>query len=117
MKRDKRVRGVLPFTVMLLLLVGMVVDATTATGCETVFKALYVLSALLSLLISGWALHNRLQQMERPISISRHSMEREVSPSWSRCDLTQHWSFWVMVAGGFLTSVFLIFSTHHCPYW
>jgi len=100
----------------LLLLVGMVVDATTATGCETVFKALYVFSALLSLLISGWALHNRLQRMERPVSISRHRMEREASPPRRRCDLTQHWSFWVMVAGSFLISLFLIFSPPQCPW-
>ena len=92
-----RVRGVFSFTVMLCLLVGMVVDL--ATGCKPFSKYLYVFFALLSLLISGWALNKSL-----------HSRRR------IRYELTQHWSFWVMVGGCFLVSVFLIFSPHHCPY-
>jgi hypothetical protein len=113
-KKQARVRGIFPFTVMLFLLVGMVVDAVD--GCQTVFKALYVSFALLSLLIGGWALNRKLRYMERDVPFPRNRAGWEPSLPRYRHDLTQHWTFWLIVAGGFLTSVFLIFSAHNCPY-
>jgi hypothetical protein len=103
MKNRKRVRGLFSFTLMFVLLVVMVVDL--ANGCKPFSRALYVFFALLSLLIAGVPLHKRLRYMERETPLPRN-----------RYNLTQHWSFWVMVAGSFLISVFLIFSPPQCPW-
>jgi len=102
-KKNKRARGAFSFTVMSLLLVVMVLDL--ANGCKPFSRVLYVVFALLSLLIAGWPLHKRLRYIEDEVYLPR-----------SRYDLTQHWSFWVMVAGSFLISLFLIFSPPQCPW-
>lgn len=101
--KNRRVRGVFSFTVMLFLLVVMVLDL--ANGCKPFSRLLYVFFALLSLLVAGWPLHKRLRYMEEEVSLPRN-----------RYDLTQHWFFWVMVAGSFLISLFLIFSPPQCPW-